>query len=829
MTNPVSSTAVLDSSRRAQIRKILAEYGQTQASSTISSITASEHGVDKRHAAGHMDHAGPASNKEGQGGQEGAYDAMDKLRQLIPDRDALGSITQIQSSLNEEVLAIKREIATLKQELTRDQDPERMQLVQSLIGQLIHQINIIREKASEAEAIVKNITSDIQRLDVAKRNLTTAITAVKRWNMMYYLPCNLPSAQTRGLADTTCASIFKAVNQLSIPLKPLTANPSVATVFRDVHEAQASVKDKVSRELDAFFIPDPNRPPDLNIVKEACLVVDVLGDDYRNHIIERYIATELKEYRRIFSAGEAAQLDNFPRRYAWFRRLLKTYDDEHAAIFPTAWHLGKALVAKFAESTRSDLVGALEKEKPAVNVLLEAWQATSEWESQMSRRFSQPFQQIIGASGKTLVSALEAHFNIFTEAQDAALSDMLSVHRGARSRSSLEGASAFDSTETPVTVLPSSTELFYFYAQTLEQCGKYTTGKGMKDLADVFKKWLRIYSDDVLIASMKRVESRKSVDGRPNAQEIKNACLILNTADYCLQTSSQLEERLKQTVDAPYNDRVSFEAEHEQFIGVVSACLLVLQKELENACEPAFAAILKTPWMNLENVSGRSAYVVDLVGSIRQVADLVRERIEQKRHMRSFADRAVGVISNRFTASVVKSRPLKKIGAEQILLDIQAVKACLLDLLEGSAEKANATYTKLVLKTTGQLETMLKVVLAPDDPPEGFVQNYCLLIGDKSFNNFQKILDLKGTPRSSQQKLLDIFLSVTATQDDLQDTSFLTNVDMDPENKGTSNERPLLAPALGMRTGTSTPQRTETPKPFTDFKRLVSFAMRGDP
>lgn len=25
------------------------------------------------------------------------------------------------------------------------------------------------------------------------------------------------------------------------------------------------------------------------------------------------------------------------------------------------------------------------------------------------------------------------------------------------------------------------------------------------------------------------------------------------------------------------------------------------------------------------------------------------------------------------------------------------------------------------------------------DPPEGFVQNYCLLIGDRSFSNFQKV------------------------------------------------------------------------------------------
>lgn len=106
---------------------------------------------------------------------------------------------------------------------------------------------------------------------------------------------------------------------------------------------------------------------------------------------------------------------------------------------------------------------------------------------------------------------------------------MLSAYRGSRSRPSVEGASASETAEAPMTVLPSSTELFYFYAQTLEQCGRYTNGKGMKDLADVFKKWLRIFSgksrvvslvvcskteishlctqcsDDVLIASMKKL------------------------------------------------------------------------------------------------------------------------------------------------------------------------------------------------------------------------------------------------------------------------------------------------------------------------------------
>jgi hypothetical protein len=46
------------------------------------------------------------------------------------------------------------------------------------------QINVIREKAAEAEAIVKAITTDIQRLDIAKRNLTGAMQSLERWSML---------------------------------------------------------------------------------------------------------------------------------------------------------------------------------------------------------------------------------------------------------------------------------------------------------------------------------------------------------------------------------------------------------------------------------------------------------------------------------------------------------------------------------------------------------------------------------------------------------------------------------------------------------------------
>lgn len=72
---------------------------------------------------------------------------------------------------------------------------------------------------------------------------------------------------------------------------------------------------------------------------------------------------------------------------------------------------------------------------------------------------------------------------------------MLAAYRGNKSRPSLEGVLAFNEEETPApVVLPSSTELFYFYGQTLDQCSKYTTGPAMQKLAGVFSKWLKVYS-----------------------------------------------------------------------------------------------------------------------------------------------------------------------------------------------------------------------------------------------------------------------------------------------------------------------------------------------
>ena len=103
-----------------------------------------------------------------------------------------------------------------------------------------------------------------------------------------------------------------------------------------------------------------------------------------------------------------------------------------------------------------------------------------------------------------------------------------------------------------------------------------------------------------------------------------------------------------------------------------------------------------------------------------------------------------------------------------------------------------------------------------------------------------QILDLKGTPKLQQNDVLDAFLTITSTKPELQDTSFLSSLDMDPGTNtlqspggsrvnlaGESILAALASPPLAMGERSGTPKAEATSK-FSDFRRFVSLAVRRD-
>ncbi|KAF8894339.1 Vps53-like protein [Gymnopilus junonius] len=795
------------------------------------------------------------------------FNAVEILNDFFPDEASLAHLDAVSARLAETHQELQKEIDALHAELRVSQDPERMSTIQEMISDLLGQMSLIREKATESEAVVRNITKDIQVLDLAKKNLITSMTIMKRLQMLVNAMTQLEDLMKEKKYNEV-AQTLAAVKEISSSFKSYTTVPRVNRIHKRIQEIQNQLRTQLDADFDSFFVQDTKNPIKPALIADACLVIDVLGPDVRMHVVERYVNLELKEYRRIFRTNdEAGQLDNLSRRYAWFRRLLQTHEIEQGRVFPADWKVSWHLLAKFTEITRDDVTTLLTKagSNLTVKALLDNLAIATEFEQAMSKKWATSFKVMLKATdnpqsepGKPISAAFEPHMSIFVDAQDKVLADMLAPHRKPKNKPSQQTrassetpaagavAATDDSASSPMTVLPSSTDLFYFYGQSLEQCAKLSTGQALFDLCTLHKKWLRIYAEEVLVVNTKRpaVASRKSTESRVDLDLVKQTCLLINTADYCQTTAFELEEKVKEKINPEFKEKITFQVECELFVSAISTAINVVLREFEINCDPSFITLSRTSWSNVNQVSGPSPYTGELVKAAEQVVELIKPLIEQKKYLRNIFDKTSSIILVKFTNSLVRSRPLKEIGAEQLLIDLQTIKAFLVKM--PGENFASTSYTKSLTKTTTRLEALLKVIVTPEDPPEGFILNYTLLIGDASFSNFQKILDLKGTPKATQNNLLDSFLTITSTKTDLESTSFLHRSTWNLQRQDTQEASRIALPIGGAGEGIfasmTGPGQSGPPtgssasgggnaadghkrEVFSDFRRFVSFGL----
>jgi hypothetical protein len=92
---------------------------------------------------------------------------------------------------------------------------------------------------------------------------------------------------------------------------------------------------------------------------------------------------------------QAGSLDNISRRYSWFNRMMKTYDVEHASIFPAYWKVNEMLANSYCEGTREDFKTILQRSMRRtdgqtldVDLLLSCLQETLDFEQSLEKRFS---------------------------------------------------------------------------------------------------------------------------------------------------------------------------------------------------------------------------------------------------------------------------------------------------------------------------------------------------------------------------------------------------------------------------------------------------------
>jgi len=701
-----------------------------------------------------------------------------------------GTIESHKDALSSSIAALEAE-----QAYGPDSSLERMQSAQAELASLFRRIEAVRARALQTERDITTMTADIKRLDGTKRNLTLSMTALKRLQML-----TTAYEQLRGLARSRqyreCAGLLQAVLQLMRHFNSYRSIEQIAVLSRGVSELQRELLEQVCEDFEMAFAKDEVAARRGTLV-EACLVMDALGDNARARLVTWYVNTELREYRHVFRGNdEAGSLDNIGRRYAWFKRTLKTHEDEHAAIFPPHWRVNEMLAVAFCDGTRDDFRGILERSmrradgagKIDVNLLLSCLQETMDFEQGLERRFaSEPRASIDTLSSAddaraqnfhgSVSAAFEPYLSLWVDSQERQLASMIPKYRAqplpGGGGSGGGGDDDDDDEFTPQSVIPSAIELFHFYKTTLSQCAKLSTGDRLLDLAKILARYLDEYAQQVLLGHL-----QKGGSGGPALRDI---VLVLNTADFWHTNTTQLEENIKKRIDAELAARVDLTSQSDAFMGVASAAVLAMVHKVEVECEPAWKEMRNTNWSKMESVSDHSSYVTELLAHVNAKAEEVLSLVAKQQYARAFCDNLVEHMAAAYISNIVLCRPVSEVGAEQMLLDKYVLTKSFEKLVTlhgnpgggggggggasagqqvpppSSPREPPAGFVKRVNAAMTRIDPLLKTLQVRPSPPEGLVQAYLIHIADRSDTNFKKILELKGVRKQDHAHLLEMF------------------------------------------------------------------------
>ena len=713
--------------------------------------------------------------------------------------DVVGKICQKTQSLDDEIRGVIR----TQTETTSDGNAA-LHEAENAIETLFVRILDIKEKAEQSERMVKEITRDIKKLDNAKRNLTTAITTL---NHLQMLVSGIDSLQhlSRKRQYGEVASMLEGLLDVLVYLDKYNAIPEIKELSTQMTALQTQLGEQILVDFKDAFKPGGNPVAASKQLSEACRVVNILEPKYKRDLLAWFIEVQLQEYLVLFSPDQdSAWLDKIDRRFSWIKKTLADFEHKFNHIFPAHWMLGKLICVEFARITREELTKVMRNRQSEIEVklLLFAIQKTTAFEEVMSKKFAkdadtlpastkqssaQPHDSIddnVGVFSGLISRSFEPYLHIYIESLDKNLSEMI-----ARFSSDVKRNPIPQATDEQAVTLPCCADFFVYYKKCLIQCCQLSTGTSLLSLTNIFAKYLNEFANRVLLMNLPNkatiresgigmslganltslLSEKEPVSAKLVQDEVRLCCVLLSSAEYCLETAVQLEEKLKSKINSDLQDKVSFASQYDSFHNVISACIQLLVQDLENSCEPPLVAMSKLNWLAFDSVRDTSNYVNAINTHIKMNVPIIRDCLASARkYFTQFCVKFVNSFIPKFISYVVKCKPLISIvgneyrtfGAEQLLLDTHSLKTILMDLPSIGSQvvrKPPASYTKIVVREMTRAEMMLKVVMSKIDSPRDYVEYYLKLMQDYDLAMFQKLLDMKAMKKHDQMPLLDLF------------------------------------------------------------------------
>ncbi|XP_073107578.1 vacuolar protein sorting-associated protein 53 A [Elaeis guineensis] len=605
------------------------------------------------------------------------------------------------------------------------------------------------------------------------------------------------------------AAQLEAVNQLCSHFEAYRDIPKITELREKFKNIKKILKSHVFSDFSSLGTGKETEETNLlQQLSDACLVVDALEPSVREELVKNFCSKELTSYRQIFEGAELAKLDKTERRYAWIKRRLRT-NEEIWKIFPPSWHVDYLLCIQFCKLTRTQIVDILNnlKEKPDVGTLLLALQRTLEFEEELAEKFSggttgsqnREFEGDVeetdeGEKRNLIVSDIrkkyekklalhrdgtepekdkhkdlsvpgagfnfrgiisscfEPHLAVYVELEEKTLMEHLEKLVQEETWETEEGSQT--------NILSSSMQVFLIIRRSLKRCSALTKNQTLFNLFGVFQRILKAYATKLFARLPKGgtgiVAAATGTDGqiKTSDRDERMICYIVNTAEYCHKTSGELAENVSKIIDPQFADKVDMSEVQDEFSAVITKALLTLVHGLETKFDAEMVAMTRVPWASLESVGDQSEYV-NGINSILSTSIPMLGSLLSPTYFQFFLDKLAASLGPRFYLNIYKCKHISETGAQQMLLDTQAVKKILLDIPSlGKQTTLAASYSKFVSREMSKAEALLKVILSPVD---SVANTYRALLPEGTPLEFQRILDLKGLKKVDQQAILEDF------------------------------------------------------------------------
>eukprot|EP01120_Amphizonella_sp_Union-15-10_P016091 TRINITY_DN8383_c0_g1_i1.p1 TRINITY_DN8383_c0_g1~~TRINITY_DN8383_c0_g1_i1.p1 ORF type:complete len:372 (+),score=78.79 TRINITY_DN8383_c0_g1_i1:2-1117(+) len=302
-------------------------------------------------------------------------------------------------------------------------------------------------------------------------------------------------------------------------------------------------------------------------------------------------------------------------------------------------------------------------------------------------------------------------------------------------------------------VLASSTDLIYYFSKTRENTKFIHKSSSSLQMYDLFADYLGRYADR-LQQKLPGVDSFKDTKFSLSKDEEKTVCCIINTAQYCSNTTIKTEDGIKNDVDQKIKEKVNLHEVVSKYQGVIALALSVLVKSLECKVFPSLEFMVKTDWEKWETVGDQSGYVDSIANTLKEFVPFYNQWITTD-HFKFFCDAFSGSFISVYYQSIFRCKRVSLVASQQLLLDMTSLRTLLLKMPvmgKSLTLEVPERYSKRIKREMDKIEKLLKVLLAD---PENLVETYKQLVPNHSDAELVKILEIKGIKRSEMEAFLD--------------------------------------------------------------------------